>query len=185
MKMLPLPARDVALALVLAGLSGCALHHVSAPPPGQPTHVAAMTAVVERVRRRPPERGYPLAVAPATLSYEEDRYPLDLRSEFTAAVADLASQRGRVDPVGPAPVGGVAVRNAGVFDRYDTAQYLLLRFSPVGFNADSTRAALVLVTDCGPGCGSRLGVGLRRAANRGWRVAQVTRLREPPAAPEP
>ena len=166
--------------LALASLPGCALHHVPAPPPGQPAGVAAMTAVAERVRRRPPERGYPLAVAPLTLNYEADRYPLDLRGEFAAAVADLTAKRDRLDQVGPAPLAGIPVRNAGVFDPYDTAQYLLLRFSPVGFNADSTRAALLVVTDCGPGCGSRLGVGLRRVANGGWRVAQVRTLPEPP-----
>lgn len=170
----------VLAATAVLDLSGCALHHVPAPPPGQPAGVAAMTAVAERVRRRPPERGYPLAVAPLTLNYEADRYPLDLRGEFAAAVADLATKRGRLDPMGPAPLAGIPVRNEGGFDPYDLAQYLLLRFSPVGFSADSTRAALLVVTDCGPGCGSRLGVGLRRVANGGWRVAQVRKLPEPP-----
>jgi hypothetical protein len=177
-------AAAVLAAAAILELSGCALHRVPAPPPNQPAGVSAMTAVAERVRRRPPERGYALAVAPVTLNFEEDRYRLDLRPEFAAAVADLATKRGRLDPVGPAPLAGIPVRNSGVFDPYDVAQYLLLRFSPVGFSADSARAALVLVTDCGPGCGSLLGVGLRRAANRSWRVAQVLRL-PTPAATEP
>ena len=73
----------------------------------------------------------------------------------------------------------MAVRRAGEYDPYDIEQYLLIRFSPVGFSADSARAVLLVVYDCGPGCGSRVGVGLRRATNRGWRVAQVRTVPEP------
>lgn len=162
------------------GLAGCALlHHVPAPLPGQPADLAAMTSVVERTKSRSPHRGFPLAVAPVTVSYEPDRYPLDLRPEFAAAVADLESKSGRIEPIRPPILAGVLVRRVGVYDPYDVAQYLLIRLSPVGFSADSARAVLVVVYDCGPGCGSRFGVGLRRATNRGWRVAQFRRLQEP------
>ena len=140
-----------------------------------------MTAVVERTKSRPPHRGYPLAVAPVTLSYEPDRYPLGLRPEFAAAVADLDTKSGRLDPIRPPILSDVPVRRVGVYDPYDVAQYLLIRLSPVGFSADSARAALVVVYDCGPGCGSRFGVGLRRATNRGWHIAQFRRLSEPPS----
>jgi hypothetical protein len=172
-------------AWVLAALtlSACALHHVPAPPPGQPADIAAMTSVVARTRARPPHRGFPLAVAPTTVSYEPDRYPLVLRPEFAAAVSDLVSKSGLLEPIRPPILGGVLVRREGVYDPYDIEQYLLIRLSPVGFSADSARAALVVVYDCGPGCGSRFGVGLRRATNRGWRVAQFRRLSEPPLAP--
>jgi hypothetical protein len=139
-----------------------------------------MTSVVERTKSRPPHRGFPLAVAPVTLSYEPDRYPLELRSEFAAAVTDLVSKRGVLEPIRPPILSDVPVRREGEYDPYDVAQYLLIRLSPVGFSADSARAALVVVYDCGPGCGSRFGVGLRRATNRGWRVAQFRRLSEPP-----
>lgn len=166
--------------LIALTLSACALHHIPAPPPGQPADVAAMTAVVERTKARPPHRGFPLAVAPVTVSYEPDRYPLALRSEFAAAVADLTAKRERLDPIRPPILGEVLVRREGVYDPYDIAQYLLIRLSPVGFSADSARAALVVVYDCGPGCGSSFGVGLRRAANRGWRVAEFRRLPAPP-----
>lgn len=169
-----------AIACVLAG---CALHHVPTPPPGQPADIAAMTSVVERTKSRPPHRGFPLAVAPVTLSYEPDRYPLELRSEFAAAVTDLVSKLGVLEPIRPPILSDVPVRREGEYDPYDVAQYLLIRLSPVGFSADSARAALVVVYDCGPGCGSRFGVGLRRATNRGWRVAQFRRLREPPSDP--
>jgi len=166
--------------LAACALAGCALHHVPAPPPGQPADVAAMTAVVARTRARPPHRGFPLAVAPVTVSYEPDRYPLGLRPEFAAAAADLLSKSGLLEPIRPPILAGVLVRREGVYDPYDIEQYLLIRFSPVGFSADSARAALVVVYDCGPGCGSQFGVGLRRATNRGWRVAEIQRLPEPP-----
>jgi hypothetical protein len=166
--------------LAALALSACALHHVPAPPPGQPADVTVMTAVVEHTRARPPHRGFPLAVAPVTVSYEPDRYRLELPSEFAAAIADLDTKRGHLDPIRPPYLASVAVRREGVYDRYDIEQYLLIRLSPVGFSADSARAALVVVYDCGPGCGSQFGVGLRRAANLGWRVAQFRRLSEPP-----
>lgn len=166
--------------LAACALAGCALHHVPAPPPGQPADVAAMTAVVERSRARPPHRGFPLAIAPVTVSYEPDRYPLGLRPEFAAAVTDLEAKSGRLEPIRPPYLAGAAVRRQGVYDPYDIEQHLLIRLSPVGFSTDSARAALLVVYDCGPGCGSRFGVGLRRATNRGWRVAQFRRLAEPP-----
>jgi hypothetical protein len=166
--------------LALACLPGCALLHPEPPGPALSAEVGAMTSVVERVRARRPHSRFPLALAPATVNYEPDRYPLALRREFDAAVEDLGRKTGRLDPLGPAYIAGVAVRREGVYDPYDIEQYLLIRLSPVGFSADSTRAALLVVTDCGPGCGSRLGVGLRRVANGGWRVAQVRTLPEPP-----
>jgi hypothetical protein len=167
--------------LAALALSACALHHVPAPPPGQPADVAVMVSVVERTKSRPPHRGFPLAVAPVTVSYEPDRYRLELPPEFAAAVEDLHAKRGRLDPIRPPYLAGVAVRREGVYDPYDVEQYLLVRLSPVGFAADSARAALVVVYDCGPGCGSQFGVGLRRAANRGWRVTEFRRLSEPRA----
>jgi len=170
--------------LSLLGLAACALHRVPAPPPGQPADVAAMTSVVERTRSHPPHRGFSLAVAPVTLNYEADIYRLDLRPEFSAAVADLVTKGGRLDTIPPPFIGGIRVRHLAAFDRYDLAQYLLLRFSPVGFSADSTRAALLVVFDCGPGCGSQAGVGLRRVGNGGWRIAQYRR-RPLPAPAEP
>jgi len=166
--------------LALACLSGCALLHPEPPAPALSAEVGAMTSVVERVRARRPHGRFPLALAPATVNYEPDRYPLALRREFDAAVEDLDRKTGRLDPLGSAYIAGVAVRREGVYDPYDLEQYLLIRLSPVGFSPDSTRAALLVVLDCGPGCGSRLGVGLRRAANGGWRVAQVRKLPEPP-----
>jgi hypothetical protein len=178
-----------AVPIAAVALSACFRSPVTAPQPGEPADLTVMTAVVERVRVRPPHRGFPLAVAPVTVSYEPDRYPVELRSEFAAALADLDGKRGRLEPIAPPYLAGVAVRREGVYDPYDLEQYLLVRLSPVGFSADSARAALVLVYDCGPGCGSRAAMGLRRAANGGWRVAQVRRVREPlppdtaPAAP--
>jgi hypothetical protein len=173
-----------ALPAVALVLSGCALHHVPVPPPGQSADVVAMTAVVQRTKSRPPHRGFPLAVAPVTVNYDPDRYVLGLRPEFASAVADLLAKRGRLDPIRPPILGDVLVRREGAYDPYDVAQYLLIRLSPVGFSADSARAAILVVYDCGPGCGSQFGVGLRRAANGGWRVAQFRRLRElPPEAP--
>lgn len=166
--------------LATCALSACALlHHVPAPLPGQPADLAAMTSVVEHTKARPPHRGFPLVVAPVTVSYEPDRYLLGLRPEFAAAVADLESKSGRIEPIRPPILAGVLVRRMGVYDPYDIEQYLLIRLSPVGFSADSARAALVVVYDCGSGCGSRFGVGLRRATNRGWRVAQFRLLQEP------
>ena len=96
-------------------------------------------------------------------------------------MADLAAKQGRLDPIRPPYLSGVPVRREGVYDPYDLAQYLLIRFSPVGFSGDSARAAMVVVYDCGPGCGSRAAIGLRRARNGGWRVAQVRAIPEPPA----
>jgi len=168
-----------ALPLAAVALGACALHRVPAPPPGQPADVAAMSSVVAHTRARPPHRGFPLAVAPVTLSFEPDRYPLVLRPEFAAAVADLSPKSGLIEPIRPPILAGVLVRREGVYDPYDLEQYLLIRLSPVGFSADSARAALVVVYDCGPGCGSQFGVGLRRATNRGWRVAQFRRLSAP------
>jgi len=72
------------------------------------------------------------------------------------------------------------VRREGVYDPYNLEQYLLIRLSPIGFSADSGRAALVVVFDCGPGCGSHIGLGLRRARNGGWRIAQAVRIPVPP-----
>ena len=153
-----------------------------APEPGEPADVAVMTAVAARFRARPPHRGFPLAVAPVTVSYLPERYPLALSREFAAAVADLGTKAGRLDPIRPPYLAGLAVRREGVYDPYDLEQYLLLRFSPVGFSADTSRAALVVVFDCGPGCGSQAGIGLRRATNGGWRLAEVRRIPEPPAS---
>jgi hypothetical protein len=164
------------------GLAACVGPGATAPEPGEPADVTVMRTVAERVRARPPHRGFPLAVAPVTVSFEPSRYPLDLRREFASAVADLATKQGRLDPIRPPYLSGVPIRREGVYDPYDLAQYLLIRFSPVGFSADSARAALVVVYDCGPGCGSRAGIGLRRSPNGGWRVAQVRPIPEPPAA---
>ena len=162
------------------GLAACVGPGAVAPEPGEPADVTVLRAVTERVRARPPHRGYPLAIAPVTLSYEPSRYPVALRPEFAPAVADLDTKHGRLDPIRPPYLSGVPVHREGVYDPYDLSQYLLIRFSPVGFSADSTRAAMVVVYDCGPGCGSRAGIGLRRAANGGWRVAQVRAVPEPP-----
>lgn len=145
----------------------------TAPEPGQPADVAVMAAVVARIHARPPHRGFPLAVAPFTVSFEAERYPVALRHEFAAALADLGGKHGLVAPIRPPYLAGIPVRREGVYDPYDLDQYLLVRFSPVGFSADSSRAAVLVVYDCGPSCGSRAGIGLRRAANGGWRIAQV------------
>jgi hypothetical protein len=169
--------------LALACLSGCALLHPEPLAPALSAELAAMTRVVERVRARRPHGRFPLALAPATVNYEPDRYPLALRREFDAAVEDLGRKTGRLDRLGPAYIAGVAVRREGVYDPYDIEQYLLIRLSPVGFSPDSTRAALVVVLDCGPGCGSQAGVGLRRARNGRWRVAEYRPIREQVAAP--
>jgi hypothetical protein len=171
-----------ALPLLAVGCAACVSPGATAPAPGESADVTVMTAVVERVRARPPHRGFPLAVAPVTLSYEPSRYPLDLRREFASAVADLATKHGRLEPIRPPYLSGVPVRREGVYDPYDLERYLLVRFSPVGFSADSARAAVVVVYDCGPGCGSRAGIGLRRAPNGGWRIAAVRPVPEPPAA---
>jgi len=172
-----------ALAAPLA-LAACIHGAPPAPEPGEPADVTVLTAVVRHYRGHPPHRGLPLAVAPVTVSYEPDRYPIALRPEFAAAVADLEGRRGRLDPIPPPYLAGVAVRREGAFDPYDLQQYLLLRLSPVGFAPDSTRAAMVVVFDCGPGCGSAAGLGLRRSTNGGWRIAEIGRL-APPPAPEP
>lgn len=172
-------ARARACALLALALSAC----VPLPPPPEPgetADVAAMTAVVARLRSRPPHRGYPLTVAPVTVSFRPDRYPLDLGREFAGAVADLSTGHDRLEPVRPPYLAGVPVRREGVYDPYDLEQYLLIRLSPVGFSADSSRAVVLVVLDCGPGCGSQSSFGLRRAANGGWRVAQVRRVPEPP-----
>jgi len=176
-------SRPAAFAVLLpVSLAAAACIHGSppAPEPSEPADVTVMTAVVQRFRARPPHRGFPLAVAPVTVSYRPDRYPTALRDEFAGAAADLAAKSERLDPIRPPYLAGVGVRREGVYDPYDLQQYLLLRLSPVGFSPDSSRAALVVVFDCGPGCGSVAGVGLRRATNRGWRVAQVLRAAEPP-----
>jgi hypothetical protein len=167
--------------VVALGLAACVGPGATAPDPGEAADVTVMRTVAVRVRAHPPHRGFPLAVAPVTVSFEPSRYPLDLRREFASAVADLSTKQGRLDPIRPPYLSGVPVRREGVYDPYDLAQYLLIRFSPVGFSADSARAALVVVYDCGPGCGSRAGIGLRRARNGGWRVAQVRAIPEPPA----
>lgn len=179
----PPPRRAALVALATLGLGACALHRVPAPAPGQPAHVTVMTTVVERVRRHPPREGYRLAVAPVTVNFETEHYVLGLRPEFAAAVADLEVRGGRLDPIGPPYIGGIVVRREGSHDPYDVAPYLLLRFSPVGFSPDSSRAALLLVFDCGPSCGERVGVGLRRASNGGWRLTQYRRLPTPPPTP--
>jgi len=180
---MPIQARFVrsvaALSCVaLAALSGCALLRPEPPGPALSAEEGAMAGVVERVRARRPHGRFPLAVAPATVNYLPDRYPVVLRSEFDAAVEDLGRKTGRLDAIGPAYIAGAAVRRVAIFDPYDVAQYLLVRFSPIGFNPDSTRAALVVVLDCGPGCGSQAGVGLRRTRNGRWRVAEYRAIRE-------
>lgn len=177
-------SRRTSLGLVVPislAVAACIHGAPAAPAPGEPADVSVLTAVVQRYRAHPPHRGFPLAVAPVTVSYQPDRYPIALRAEFAGAVADLDAKRGRVEPIGPPYLAGVPVRRQGVYDPYDIEQYLLLRPSPVGFSADSGRAALVVVFDCGPGCGSQAGVGLRRAPNGGWRIAQVIRIAPPPA----
>jgi hypothetical protein len=177
-----MPRRPSLAILLPASLAASACIHGAprAPEPGVPADVTVMTAVVQRFRAHPPHRGFPLAVAPVTVSWQPDRYPLALRPEFAAAAADLETKRGRLDPIRPPYLAGVAVRREGVYDPYDLEQYLLLRFSPVGFSPDSTRAAVVVVFDCGPGCGSLAGIGLRRSPNRGWRIAEVRRAAQPP-----
>ena len=172
----------VLAAFLPVSLAAAACIHGSppAPEPSEPADVTVMTAVVQRFRAHPPHRGYPLAVAPVTVSYRSDRYPIALRDEFAEAEADLDAKGERLDPIRPPYLAGVGVRREGGYDPYDLQQYLLLRLSPVGFSPDSSRAALVVVFDCGPGCGSLAGVGLRRATNRGWRVTQVLRAAEPP-----
>src|SRR5512137_1249223 len=67
-----------------------------APESYDPPEVAVMTAVVHRFRTRPPHRGFPLAVAPVTVSYVPERYPHDLRADFAAAAADLETNRERL-----------------------------------------------------------------------------------------
>ncbi len=168
-----------AFLLPTALLAACIGPGATAPEPGQSADVAVMTAVVERVRARPPHRGFPLAVAPVTVSYEPERYPFALRREFAAALTDLGAKHGLLEPIRPPYLSGIPVRREGVYDPYDLDQYLLVRFSPVGFSADSSRAALLVVYDCGPGCGSRAGIGLRRAANGGWRIGEVRPIPEP------
>jgi hypothetical protein len=162
-------------------VSACIHAAPPAPSPGEPAEVTVQTAIVRRFRAHPPHRGYPLAVAPVTISYLPERYPLALRPEFAAAAADLATKRERLDPIRPPYLAGVPVRREGMYDRYDLRQYLLLRLSPVGFAPDTSRAAAVVVFDCGPGCGSQAGLGLRRASNGGWRVVEVRRVPLPPA----
>ena len=163
-------------------LAACIHAAPPAPEPGEPAELTVQTAIVRRFRAHPPHRGFPLAVAPVTISYLPDRYPLFLRQEFAAAVVDLAAKRERLDPIRPPYLAGVPVRREGVYDPYDLRQYLLLRLSPVGFGPDTTRAAAVVVFDCGPGCGSQAGLGLRRASNGGWRVVEVRRI---PLLPAP
>lgn len=164
--------RPLPLALALAA---CLHGAPPAPAPGQPAEVAVLEAVVRRIRAHPPHRGLPLAVAPVTLSWDPIRYPLTLSGRYADAALDLEGKRGRLEPVRPPLLAGVEVRREGVYDPYDLRAYLLLRFSPVGFSADTMHAALVVVFDCGPGCASQEAVGLRRAANRGWRIAEVRR----------
>jgi hypothetical protein len=180
-----LPPRRRLAAGPLVALAATACIHAAppAPEPGQTAEATVQTAVVRRFRAHPPHRGFPLAVAPVTLSFMPDRYPLALRPEFAAALADLDAKVGLLQPIGPPYLAGVPVRREGVYDPYDLQQYLLLRLSPVGFSPDSTRAAVVVVFDCGPGCGSLTGVGLRRSANRGWRLAELRPI-PPPAAPD-
>jgi hypothetical protein len=174
---------DLALLIPVSLAASACIHGAPpAPQPGDPADVTVMTAVVQVFRTHPPHRGFPLAVAPVTLSYRPDRYALDLRPEFAAAAADLETKRERLDSIGPPYLAGVAVRRVGVYDPYDTQPYLLLRFSPVGFSDDSVRAAVVVVFDCGPGCGSQAALGLRRSSNRGWRIAQVRHSAAPPVA---
>ncbi len=171
-----------AILLCLSALPLAACIHAAprAPAPGEAADVTVLTAAAHRYRAHPPHRGFPLAVAPFTLAWQADRYPVALRPEYAAAVADLETKRGRLDPIRPPYLAGVPVRREGVYDPYDLQQYLLLRFSPVGFSPDSTRAALVVAFDCGPGCGSLASLGLRRASNRGWRVAEARRVALPP-----
>lgn len=172
-----------AFLLPTALLAACIGPGATAPEPGQTADVTVMTAVVQRVRARPPHRGFPLAVAPVTVSYEPERYPFALRREFAAAIADLGAKHGLLEPIRPPYLAGIPVRREGVYDPYDLDPYLLVRFSPVGFSADSSRAALLVVYDCGPGCGSYAGIGLRRAPNGGWRVAEVRPVNGPPRDP--
>ncbi len=174
--------RAAALLAVSLAASGCIHLAPPAPSPGEAADVTVLETLVRRFRTHPPHRGYPLAVAPVTISFDPERHPVGLRPEFAAAADDLTATGGRLDPIRPPLLAGVPVRREGVYDPYDMQLYLLLRFSPVGFSADSTRAAVVVVFDCGPGCGSQAALGLRRAANRGWRIAE---LRPGPLPPAP
>ena len=181
---LPAPGAWRRHAVLLLGLCGCVLRHGSLPVPEAPPHEAAMAAVLPRVRSHSPReaRRLPLAIAPVTLNYEAERYRFHLRSEFEEASRDLASKGGRIDPIGALSVGGVPVRRTGDYDPYDVTVPLLVRFTPVGFSPDSTRAVLVVVTDCGTGCGSAAGVGLRRRDDGRWRVAEVQPIELPQPA---
>jgi hypothetical protein len=166
---------------VALAASACIHAAPPAPEPGEPAELTVQTAIVRRFRAHPPHRGFPLAVAPVTISYLSERYPMVLRPEFAPAAADLATKRERLDPIRSPYLAGVPVRREGIYDPYDLRQYLLLRLSPVGFGPDTTRAAAVVVFDCGPGCGSQAGLGLRRASNGGWRVVEVRPIQVPPA----
>ncbi len=176
----PVTRRAGPLAAALA-LSACLHAAPPAPLPGEAPETTVLEALVRRFRAHPPHRGLPLAVAPVTVSWDPARYPLPLSDAFGEAALDLDGKQGRLERIGPPFLAGVEVRREGVYDPYDLSTYLLLRFSPVGFSADTSRAVVVVAFDCGPGCGSQAAAGLRRAGNGGWRIAELRRG----AAPAP
>ena len=134
-----------------------------------------MAAVLERIRIDQPHGPYQLAVGMETLAYQPDRYRVQFEGDFADAAADLARQRGRVDLITLDSVGGAPVRNLESYGRFDVTTMLLVHFTAVGFNADSSRAVVFASLQCGLQCGS-IAVAVLRRAPEGWLVANYREL---------
>lgn len=141
-----------------------------------PAPVSILTALVVHVRETT-DHVQPLAVGPFH-DVRPLRLELRVSQEFEAAYQSLRAQLSRTpDPIPAEAIAGVPVRHDGTFDAFDATVRTLVRFSPIGFDQDSSRAVVLVQQDCGVGCGSLAVATLRRSGGR-WAVTAYHRISE-------
>jgi hypothetical protein len=130
-----------------------------------------MAALIARVRADAPFGPLPLAVGPVSINYQPAIFRAHFAGDFVGAAADLDQKRGVQDSIRPDSIADAPVRKEATRDSFDVTTMLLVRFTPIGFDKDSTHAVLFLTLDCGPHCGSAVAAALRRRRD-GWAVAE-------------
>ncbi len=130
-----------------------------------------MAEIIREIRREAPHGPWQLSIGPTSLYYPAGLFSVAPGSEFSEATSDLERMHGTVEPLGLDSILDVPVRTDSSLVTFDVTETLLIRFSPIGFNHDTTRAVAVVSLDCGEGCGSLAVTGLRRGGQRAWSVA--------------
>ena len=137
-----------------------------------------MATVIARVRADAPFGPLPLAVGPIYINYQPSIFRAHFGGEFVAAAANLDQKRGIQGPIDPDTIAGAPVRKEATRDSFDVTTMLLVRFTPIGFDADSTHAVVFVTLDCGPQCGGAAAAALRRRHD-GWTVEQYVDFPRP------